>query len=67
VSAEVLAAALAALSPVISAVVDALQGGADWRAAARAALDRAEAADRGLVGPRADAVEAAHRARIEGK
>ena len=59
-----IAAALSALSPVIAATVDALSRGGDWRAAAREALDSAEAADQGLAGPRADEIEARHRARI---
>lgn len=59
-----IASALSVLAPVITATVEALTRGGDWRAAAREALDSAEAADHGLAGPRADAIEARHRERL---
>ena len=63
-AASAIASALAALMPVIEATVRAIERGGDWREAARAALDEGDAADPGPVGPRADAIEARHLARI---
>jgi hypothetical protein len=61
---EALLVAMQLLAPVIAAAAEAVTRGDDWRKAAREALDAAEAADHGLAGPRADEIEARHRAKI---
>jgi hypothetical protein len=62
--AAIIQAAMAIGAPIVTAIADALSRGDDWKKAAREALDAAEAADRGLAGPRADEIEARHRARL---
>jgi hypothetical protein len=61
---ETVVMVLTAFGPVIAAAIDAAQRGGDWKKAAREVLDAAEKADKGLAGPRADAIEAAHRERL---